>query len=105
MFDKDEIKKIREITKEEIKKFGIIDYINQENEKQIIEKEITEVNSDLREYDRIFNLYSIEYRLKLLERLILNIEKINKIVLKLIVALFIISLVLLISFIILRFAF
>ncbi len=105
MFDKDEIKKIREITKEEIKKFGIIDYINQENEKQIIEKEITEVNSDLREYDRIFNLYSIEYRLKLLERLILNIEKINKIVLKLILALFIISLVLLISFIILRFAF
>lgn len=105
MFDKDEIEKIREISKEEIKKFDILEYINSENEKQLIEKEIADVQSDLREYDKLLNLYSIEHRLRLLERLVLNIEKINKMVLKFILALFIVSLILLISFIILRFVF
>ncbi len=102
MLSNDDIEKIREITKEEIKKLDLVNYINEETEKEIIKSEISDMKHDLGEYNKELNLFSIEFRLKLIERLIINIEKINKLVLKLILALFIVSIILLISFILLR---
>lgn len=104
MLSDDDIKKIRDIIKEEIKSFDIIDYVNKEIDKTKIEKEISSVKNDLKNYDNELNIYSLEYRIKELEKLILGIEKINKIILKLIITLFAISLIMLISFILLRVA-
>jgi hypothetical protein len=102
MFDKEEEKKIREIIREEIKTIGIVKYIDEETEKSNIKDEITEVKSDLTKYNNELNLYSIEYRLGTIERLILNLEKVNKILLKLVLGLFIVSMILLVSFIVMN---
>ncbi|MFW5799364.1 MAG: hypothetical protein ACOCV8_01010 [Spirochaetota bacterium] len=100
MFDEEEKEQIREITKEEIKKMELLDYFNTESEKNILANEIRNVQSDISEYNKEMNMNSIEYRIRILEKLILNIEKVNKIILKLILALFAISLALLVSFIV-----
>jgi hypothetical protein len=105
MFSEEEEKKLREIIREEIKTIGIVKYIDEETEKSNIQDEITEINSDLTKYNNELNLHSIEYRLEIVERLILNLEKVNKILLKLVLGLFIVSVILLVSFIVVNLIF
>lgn len=98
MLNDDDLNQMREIAKEEISKLDIINYINCENEKQEMKKEIQDVITDLKYYDKEFNTYSIEYRLEIIEKLILNIKRINKLILKLMLVLFVISIIMLLCF-------
>lgn len=103
MIEDDDLKQIREIIKEEINRLDIVNYINTEFENAELKKDISNVKHDVDEYNKIMNIHSIEFRLKLIEKIILNIDKVNKVILKLIIALFGISIILLVSFVLIRF--
>ncbi len=105
MFNEEEQEQIRHILNEELKKKNIFNEIRERVEKYKISEEIQEVKSDLTKYNNEFNQYSIEYRLEILERLILKIEKLNKVLLKIVLGFFIVSMILLVSFIVLNILF
>jgi hypothetical protein len=105
MLNEEEQEQIRHILKEELTKNKIFNDISEKVEEIKISDEIQEVKSDLDKYNNEFNQYSIEYRLDILERLILKIEKLNKVLLRIVLGFFIVSMILLVSFIILNILF